>query len=74
MRSLIEEWWRQSTLSSWLIILSGLGFSYIAGFAVYNVFFHRLRKYPGPKLWSASGARILPERWKNTLYTANPAI
>ncbi|CAG9996205.1 unnamed protein product [Clonostachys byssicola] len=54
MRSLIEEWWRQSTLSSWLIMLSGLSLSYIAGFAVYNVFFHPLRKYPGPKLWSAS--------------------
>ncbi|WYZ42535.1 hypothetical protein EsH8_VI_000234 [Colletotrichum jinshuiense] len=31
-----------------------VAFSYALGTIVYNVFFHPLRKYPGPKLWAAT--------------------
>ncbi|CAG9950995.1 unnamed protein product [Clonostachys rosea f. rosea IK726] len=57
-----------------LIILSGLGFSYIAGFAVYNVFFHRSGSILAPLALHNLGPGYFRSRWKNTLYTANPAI
>ncbi|OLN96220.1 Isotrichodermin C-15 hydroxylase 11, partial [Colletotrichum chlorophyti] len=37
------------------------GFLCLLGIIVYNVFFHPLRKYPGPRLWAAT--RIPYTRW-----------
>ncbi|EHK24114.1 uncharacterized protein TRIVIDRAFT_190955 [Trichoderma virens Gv29-8] len=38
-------------LAAWLIIL---GFAYLISIPIYNVWFHPLRKYPGPRLWAAT--------------------
>ncbi|KAI7773754.1 hypothetical protein LA080_009997 [Diaporthe eres] len=47
-----------STSVSWqsvlLCALSLLIFCFVVVRPIYNVFFHPLRKYPGPKLWAAS--------------------
>ncbi|KAJ5759295.1 hypothetical protein N7520_006451 [Penicillium odoratum] len=32
----------------------------VTGFGIYNLFFHPLRKYPGPRLWAAS---LFPSLW-----------
>ncbi|KAI7774892.1 cytochrome P450 [Diaporthe eres] len=37
-----------------LAIVVSLCLSYVLGKALYNVFFHPLRKFPGPKTWAAS--------------------
>ncbi|KAI0197645.1 isotrichodermin C-15 hydroxylase [Astrocystis sublimbata] len=39
---------------SWLVVAVGTGLFYVLFRAVYNVFFHPLRSYPGPWLWAAS--------------------
>ncbi|KAL7952092.1 cytochrome P450 [Trichoderma barbatum] len=39
------------TLVLWLIILAAL---YLVSVPVYNVWFHPLRRYPGPRLWAAT--------------------
>ncbi|KAK0640554.1 cytochrome P450 monooxygenase [Cercophora newfieldiana] len=44
-------------LSSWSGWALGLALLYAGSRMVYNVYFHPLRHYPGPKLWAAS---ILP--------------
>ncbi|KAH7142216.1 cytochrome P450 [Dactylonectria macrodidyma] len=42
------------TLASSLITLATLAILYNLGAIVYNLFFHPLSKYPGPKLWAVS--------------------
>ncbi|CAG9984159.1 unnamed protein product [Clonostachys byssicola] len=37
-----------------LLFLGGLVIIYVAFILIYNVFFHPLRKFPGPKLWAAT--------------------
>ncbi|KAK1963103.1 cytochrome P450 [Colletotrichum sublineola] len=43
-----------NTASLALIAFASLSLAYVFGTIVYNVYFHPLRKYPGPKLWAAS--------------------
>ncbi|KAI3542082.1 cytochrome P450 [Colletotrichum abscissum] len=42
------------TLCSAFALVITLGVAYLFGTIIYNVFFHPLRVYPGPKLWAAS--------------------
>lgn len=37
-----------------LLIINGQGFAYGLGAIIYNIFFHPLRNYPGPKSWAAT--------------------
>ncbi|KAI8632811.1 cytochrome P450 [Xylariaceae sp. FL1651] len=42
------------TISQTLLALIGLGLMKVVSEVVYNLFFHPLRKYPGPLLWRAT--------------------
>ncbi|KAJ5947552.1 hypothetical protein N7466_000567 [Penicillium verhagenii] len=44
-----------------LLTLSATCYAVVLG--IYNIYFHPLRKYPGPRLWAAS---ILPSLWYST--------
>ncbi|WQF84543.1 Putative cytochrome P450 [Colletotrichum destructivum] len=48
------QFWSFKMISMACIGVPALGLAYLFGIVVYNIYFHPLRRYPGPKLWAAT--------------------